>query len=146
MAVRSKRQSKRLVDVGAFVEVAECLRALEHPVRLRMVQFLLHGRYTVGDIAEDCKAPGNVASENMRLLQRFGFWAIEREARNVFCQIAVSHLADLMNCIRGRFLNADSEFNNKSDSWPSRSFFGMTYRGMATSRYCDSRSHHHWRT
>ncbi|WP_404308727.1 ArsR/SmtB family transcription factor [Neorhodopirellula lusitana] len=94
MAVRSKRQPKRLGDVGFFAEVAECLRTLEHPVRLRMVQFLLHGRYTVGEIADDCKLPGNVASENMRLRQRCGFWAIEREARSVFWQVAVSHLAD----------------------------------------------------
>ncbi len=88
----------------AFVEAAECLRTLAHPVRLRMVQLLLRGRYTVGELAEDSDVPDNVASEHLRLMQRCGFFTSEREGRKVFYQIAEPHLQNLMNCIESRFL------------------------------------------
>ncbi|WP_442505985.1 ArsR/SmtB family transcription factor [Novipirellula sp. SH528] len=106
---KPNKQTKPPGSVRDFSEAAECLKTLAHPVRLRMVQLLLHGRYTVGEIAEDCEIPDNVASENLRLLQRCGFLASEREGRRVFYQIAESHLAGLMNCIEGRFL----DFNSK---------------------------------
>ncbi|MCA9100102.1 MAG: ArsR family transcriptional regulator, partial [Planctomycetales bacterium] len=41
----------------ALSQAADCLRILAHPVRLRIVQLLLHGRYTVGEIATDCEVP-----------------------------------------------------------------------------------------
>ncbi len=111
MATKSKIKRKPRGSVRDFADAAECLKTLAHPVRLRMVQLLLHGRYTVGEIAEDCEVPDNVASENLRLLQRCGFLASEREGRKVFYQIAEPHLAGLMNCIEGRFLDASS--NNR---------------------------------
>lgn len=89
-----------MVALGA---AAECLKALAHPVRLRMVQLLLAGRYTVGELAEDCDIPDNVASENLRLMQRCGFLSSEREGRRVYYRVAEPHLKQLMACIEGRF-------------------------------------------
>ena len=103
-----KKQAKPPGNVQDFAEAAECLKTLAHPVRLRIVQLLLHGRYTVGEIAEDCEVHDNVASENLRLLQRCGFLVSERDGRKVFYQIAEPHLAGLMNCIEGRFLTSGS--------------------------------------
>lgn len=88
----------------AFAEAAECLRTLAHPVRLRMVQLLLHGQYTVGELAKDCSVPDNVASEHLRLMQRCGFFTSERDGRRVYYQVAEPHLQNLMNCIEDRFL------------------------------------------
>jgi ArsR family transcriptional regulator, zinc-responsive transcriptional repressor len=90
--------------MAALGEAAECLKALAHPVRLRMVQLLLRGRYTVGQLAEDCSIPDNVASENLRLMQRCGFLASEREGRRVYYRVAEPHLKSLMACVEGRFL------------------------------------------
>ena len=69
-----------------------------------MVQLLLQGRYTVGELAEDCEVQDNVASEHLRLMQRCGFFTSEREGRKVFYQVAEPHLQDIMNCIENRFL------------------------------------------
>ncbi len=90
--------------LAAFGQAAECLKALAHPVRLRMVQLLLQGRYTVGELAEDCAVPDNVASENLRLMQRCGFLASERDGRRVYYHVAESHLKNIMTCIEERFL------------------------------------------
>lgn len=104
MAIRSRSKSKLAGNVQAFREAAECLRILAHPVRLRIVQLLLRGRYTVGELAADCGVPDNVASEHVRLMQRCGLFQSEREGRKVFYEIAEPHLEDLMKCIDGRFL------------------------------------------
>lgn len=87
----------------AFAQAAECLKILAHPVRLRMVQLLLHGRYTVGELADDCNVPNNVASEHLRLMQRCGFFTSERDGKRVYYQVAEPHLADIMSCIESRF-------------------------------------------
>ena len=102
--LKTKKQTKPAGSVQDFAEAAECLKTLAHPVRLRIVQLLLHGRYTVGELAEDCEIPDNVASENLRLLQRCGFLVSEREGRRVYYQVAEPHLSKLMDCIEGRFL------------------------------------------
>jgi DNA-binding transcriptional ArsR family regulator len=68
------------------------------------VQLLLHGRYTVGELAADCGVPDNVASEHLRLMQRCGFFTSQREGRRVYNQVAEPHLQDIMNCVESRFL------------------------------------------
>ena len=103
MAARTKQ--KPAGDPQAFAQAAECLRILAHPVRLRIVQLLLHGRFTVGELAEDCGVPDNVASEHLRLMLRCGFFTSEREGRKVFYQVAEPHLQDIMNCVESRFLS-----------------------------------------
>ena len=105
MATKSKANTKPVGSVGDFFEAAECLKTLAHPARLRIVQLLLHGRYTVGELAEDCAIPDNVASEHCRLLQRCGFLSSERDGRRVYYSVAEPHLKKLMACVEGRFLS-----------------------------------------
>ena len=100
----NKKRTFKQLDVEALTQAAECLKTLAHPVRLRMVQLLLQGRYTVGDLAEDCDVPNNVASEHLRLMQRCGFFTSEREGRRVYYQVAEPHLENIMACIESRFL------------------------------------------
>ena len=100
----SKTKKLKPADMQALGQAAECLKTLAHPVRIRMVQLLLHGRYTVGELAEDCGVPDNVASEHLRLMQRCGFFTSEREGRRVYYQVAEPHLENLMACIESRFL------------------------------------------
>ncbi|MDG2223585.1 MAG: metalloregulator ArsR/SmtB family transcription factor [Rubripirellula sp.] len=100
----TKPNAKPEGDPQAFAQAAECLKILAHPVRLRMVQMLLHGRYTVGELAEDSGVPDNVASEHLRLMQRCGFFTSQREGRKVYYEVAEPHLQQIMDCIESRFL------------------------------------------
>ena len=109
MATKTKRQRKPAGSPAAFAQAAECLKTLAHPVRLRMVQLLLRGRYTVGELAEDCGVPDNVASEHLRLMQRCGFFTSEREGRKVYYQVAEPHLQNIMDCVESRFLSRGSK-------------------------------------
>ena len=68
-----------------------------------MVQLLLHGRYTVGEIAQDCQIAENLASEHLRLMQRCGFFTSEREGRRVYYAVAEPHLEKIIDCVETRF-------------------------------------------
>lgn len=99
----TNKAKTKLIPLEALDQAAECLRTLAHPHRLRMVQMLLAGRYTVGELAEACEIPSHMASEHLRLMQRCGFLACEKEGRFAYYAIAEPHLADIMNCVEGRF-------------------------------------------
>ncbi len=109
MSNQQEPEKKPTGSPSEFSQAAECLKTLAHPVRLRIVQLLLHGRYTVGELAADCGVPDNVASEHLRLMQRCGFFTSEREGRRVFYQVAEPHLANIMDCIESRFLPSVSQ-------------------------------------
>jgi DNA-binding transcriptional ArsR family regulator len=92
-----------LTDLDALEQAAECFKTLAHPHRLRMVQMLLRGRYTVGELAEACGIPSHMASEHLRLMQRCGLLKSEKEGRKAYYGVLEPHLANLMACIEGRF-------------------------------------------
>ena len=103
MSTKSKTAACKLISLEALGEAAECLRTLAHPFRLRMVQMLLSGKYTVGELAEACEIPSHMASEHLRLMQRCGFLTAEKDGRYVYYSVAEPHLASIMSCIEGRF-------------------------------------------
>ena len=93
----------RLTDLDALGQAAECLRVLAHPHRLRMIQMLLSGKHTVGELAESCELPTAMASEHLRLMQRCGFLDSEKDGRKVFYRVVEPHLKNIMKCIEERF-------------------------------------------
>jgi len=91
-----------LTDLDALGRAAECLKVLAHPHRLRMIQMLMAGRYTVGELAEACELPTAMASEHLRLMQRCGFMSSEKEGRKVYYRVIDSNLRSLMKCVEER--------------------------------------------
>lgn len=102
MVTRTKAKT-RLLDLETLGEAAECLRTLAHPHRLRIVQMLLRGRYTVGELADECGIASHMASEHLRLMQRCGFLASEKEGRRTFYRVVEPHLQSIMRCIESRY-------------------------------------------
>jgi DNA-binding transcriptional ArsR family regulator len=93
----------KLLPLDALQQAAGCLRTLAHPHRLRMVQMLLRGRYTVGELAEACDIRSHMASEHLRLMQLSGLLASRKEGRKTYYEIAEPHLENIMACIDARF-------------------------------------------
>lgn len=93
----------KLTSLDALAQAAECLKTLAHPHRLRMVQLMLQGQYTVGELAEACEIPSHMASEHLRLMQRCGFLKSNKDGRFVYYAVAEPHLGSIMSCIESRF-------------------------------------------
>lgn len=103
MTARPRQVKPTLTPLEALEQAAECLRTIAHPHRLRMIQMLLRGRYTVGELAEACAIPSHMASEHLRLMQRCGLLTAEKDGRKAYYQIAEPHLANIMTCVEARF-------------------------------------------
>ncbi len=103
MSKPTDMKCSELLAVEGLAKAAECLRTLAHPHRLRIVQMLLRGRYTVGQLAESCEIPSHMASEHLRLMQRCGFLTSHKEGRRTYYEVTEPHLAELMTCIENRF-------------------------------------------
>jgi ArsR family transcriptional regulator, zinc-responsive transcriptional repressor len=104
MTTKAKEaKARKLTPLEALEHAAECLKTIAHPHRLRMIQMLLRGRYTVGEVAEACAIPSHMASEHLRLMQRCGLLTAEKDGRKAYYQIAEPHLANIMACVEARF-------------------------------------------
>jgi len=98
-----KRSRTKPISARALEQAAGCLRTLAHPVRLRMVELLLAGRYTVGELAEACGIQPHMASEHLRLMELCGLLSKRREGRKIYYQSAHRCLEEIINCVRARF-------------------------------------------
>ena len=96
-------KARKLISLKAMGEAAECLRTLAHPCRLRMVQMLLSGEYTVGELAEACEIPSHMASEHLGLMRDRGLLTSERRGRSMYYSVSEEGLRGIMDCIENRF-------------------------------------------
>ena len=99
----------KLTDLDALGRAAECLKVLAHPHRLRMIQMLLAGDFTVGELAQACDLPSAMASEHLRLMQRCGFLDSQKNGRQVYYRVTEPHLKNIMQCIESRFDTAQTQ-------------------------------------
>ena len=100
---KAAKAEPELIDLDLLASASECLKTLAHPHRLRMVEMLLRGRYTVGELAEACSISSPMASGHLRLLQRCGLLVHRREGREVYYRAAQPCLRDIIACVRKRF-------------------------------------------
>jgi DNA-binding transcriptional ArsR family regulator len=103
MPPRAAKSAVKLLPLDALELAAQCLRTLAHPHRLRMVQMMLAGEYTVGELAEACGVASHVASEHLRLMKHCGLLSSERDGRRTYYRVAEPHLASILGCIESRF-------------------------------------------
>lgn len=93
----------KLLDMPALEQAAECLRTVAHPHRLRMIQLMLDGEHTVGELAQACEIAPHMASEHLRLMKRCGLLVSDRDGRKTYYRVAEPHLASIMACVEERF-------------------------------------------
>jgi len=89
-----------LLSIDFLRHAADCLKVMAHPMRLRIVDILMQGRFPVNRIAEMCGLRPHQACEHLRLLKGFGLLDSRRSGRRVFYEITSPQLPDLLNCIR----------------------------------------------
>jgi DNA-binding transcriptional ArsR family regulator len=89
-----------LLSTESLAQAAACLKVMAHPVRLRIVDILMQGSFTVKEIAELCETRENQICEHLRLMQNCGLLTSERQGRAVYYKILSPQLPALLNCVR----------------------------------------------
>lgn len=82
---------------------AELLRTVAHPVRLRLIQMILQGAYTVGELAEGCGLSSATASGHLRLMRQQGLLAGKRDGRRVYYRAVEPGLSCILEWVVNQF-------------------------------------------
>lgn len=86
-------------DSRRAAHIAEVLKAVAHPLRIRIVAVLCAGEETVGDLAERVDSPQPIVSQQLRILRAQGLVAATRENGFARYRIAEPALFDLVGCM-----------------------------------------------
>ena len=83
-------------DDARIALIAETYRLLGDPTRLRVLLACLDGPLAVGAIAERTGASQPLVSHHLRLLRGSRLVRGDRQARQVFYQVADAHVSDML--------------------------------------------------
>ena len=108
MALVAKRRTNKTLDTALLPldflrEATECLKCVAHPNRLRMIEILFHGEYTVDEIASLCGLAQPATSGHLRLMEGKGLLQSERRGRAVYYSVREPQLKGIIDCVRGRY-------------------------------------------
>ena len=89
-----------LCDDGRYARMcADVLKALAHPLRLRIVAALCDGKAHVTALAERLGAGQPAVSQQLRILRMRGLVAVERQGAFARYRLAEPELEPLVSCI-----------------------------------------------
>ena len=96
-----------LLERTRFEEVANLLKALGHPLRLRIAALLDQGPLHVGAMAERLGAPQAIVSQQLRILRMSGLVAVTRGGQAVY-RLARPEVAKLLRCMESHPLDCEA--------------------------------------
>jgi len=82
-----------------FADAADLLKALGHPLRLRIVTLLARGREHVGALAERLDIPQAITSQQLRILRMSGLVAATRENGQAVYHLIDPRVVRLIRCM-----------------------------------------------
>jgi ArsR family transcriptional regulator len=91
-----------LIPMETLELVTPMLRAVAHPIRLRILDYLRHeaAPRSVGEIEKACGAQQAVVSQQLRILKDQGVLAAQRQGNFVFYDISTPNVFLILDCIR----------------------------------------------
>jgi ArsR family transcriptional regulator len=87
------------LDQRKAAHVAEVLKAVGHPLRLRLVAALSDGEANVGALADRLDADQTIVSQQLRILRNLGLVAATREGGFATYRLAEPALLELVGCM-----------------------------------------------
>jgi len=88
-------------DVARAVQVADILKAVAHPLRLRIVAVLCEGAITVNALAERLGASQAIVSQQLRILRMHRLVIAVRRNGHASYRLLEPRLRDLVTCVEG---------------------------------------------
>ncbi len=90
------------LPVELLGRMAQVLRLLAHPDRLRIIEILEAGAAPVHDVVDALGLPQAATSQHLNQMKRVGLVAAERRGKEVWYAIADPRSISILNCIRGK--------------------------------------------
>lgn len=85
----------------AAATAADILKAIAHPLRLRIVAILSEGDAHVGALAERLEVKQPIVSQQLRILRMRGLVEAKRDNGLAVYHLAEPHLRNLLSCVHG---------------------------------------------
>jgi DNA-binding transcriptional ArsR family regulator len=96
---RSRSGVQIIDDVEKTARIADILKAVAHPLRLRIVSLLCQGDWQVNALADRLGAPPAIVSQQLRILRLHRLVIAEPAAGYVTYRLREPRLRDLVNCM-----------------------------------------------
>lgn len=95
------KTGRKTIPGGVIVQAAEVLRAVAHPLRLRILELLEDGRpRCVSEIQDHLGVRQSVASTQLALMRDRGVLLARRDGMQVFYAVANPAVCQVIDCIR----------------------------------------------
>ena len=98
--VKSRSETKQLLDIELVTRACRIYKVLSHPVRLRIVELLMEYELAVGELAEEMDMPQATVSQHLNLLRSNGVIAAERRGLKTFYSVVSPQANSMINCLR----------------------------------------------
>jgi DNA-binding transcriptional ArsR family regulator len=99
--MKESRGARLIADERRAGHVADTLKALAHPVRLRIVAILCEADETVGELAQRLALKQAIVSQQLRVLRMARLVDTARERGFVRYSLAEPRLRELVRCLEG---------------------------------------------
>jgi DNA-binding transcriptional ArsR family regulator len=87
------------MDEKVAEHAAEVLKAVAHPIRLKIVDLLQDEEMCVGDIVKALGGKQSITSQQLNMMKDKGVLSCRREGAKVFYRIENRNVIKLLNCI-----------------------------------------------
>ena len=88
-------------DEGRAALLAEVLKGVAHPVRLRIVAALCERSHNVGELARKLGVRQSLVSQHLSLLRLHGLVAPKKNGTSITYSLGERRLRDLVRCLAG---------------------------------------------
>ena len=87
------------MDEKTVEHVAEVLKAVGHPIRLRIVEIIEKGEKCVGDITEALQCKQAITSQHLNLMRDKGILSHRRDGAKMYYKIENLNVIRFLHCI-----------------------------------------------
>lgn len=102
--MRKKTNNRTLIDDDKLELSSEILRAIAHPLRMRILAFIdKHGAINVNKIYNTLQLEQSITSQHLRILRLAGIVETSREGKYILYKVAYSKLGGSIKSVR-RFI------------------------------------------
>jgi DNA-binding transcriptional ArsR family regulator len=98
-------------DIAKLAQAAEVLKAVAHPVRLRIIELLEDGEKTVTELLTCLGTQQAYTSQQLNILKSKGVVAARRQGNQIYYSVANPGAIKVIHCIRGTQVQQQQEIS-----------------------------------